>query len=545
MTTSTDPVKGPDTLFINGRIFTNDAAGLQDEPIFCDSMFVKDGAIVDIGTRQDIEAQYGKDENVSTIDLNQKTILPGFLDGHMHLLMLGQSLVKISLDHCKSFDDIKSAIKTYAVANPHVSRILAKGWMHSMTPDGATAALLDAIDSRPIFIDSKDLHSCWCNTAALHEMKITDDTPNPAGGEIHRDGNGKASGVLSEGAFLSIILPHQALMATPEEREKAILAAITAYNKSGYTGLVEMAMDEAAWDSLASLRAKTPDLPMRIAAYWLIKPSDDPEERIKQVKRAAELNAQASPDFLVVGIKVVCDGIIDGCTAYLSEPYSHTNSPPPLWTYDHLAPVVKTAEEAGLQIALHAIGDGAIKMAVDVLEKHTKPGRRHRIEHLELSSAEDAQRLGKLGITASIQPVHADPAILKAWPRLLGEDRCKRAFAYREFADGGALLALGTDSPTAPFEPLRNVYVGTTRRSAREPELETTVNERFKLGVCEAISAATKGAAASVFADERVGSLKVGKVADFVVVDMKWDAKELLDAKILETYFSGRRISSV
>jgi predicted amidohydrolase YtcJ len=213
-----------------------------------------------------------------------------------------------------------------------------------------------------------------------------------------------------------------------------------------------------------------------------------------------------------------------------------------MWTKEELEPVVRRADEAGLQIALHAIGDETINMAVDVLAKCASPLRRPRIEHIELASKEDADRLGKLGITASIQPVHADPAILRAWPRLLGEHRCKRAFAYREFADGGAPLALGSDSPTAPYSPLGNVYVGTTRRSYREPKMTATVNEHFALGLCEAVAAATEGAAYSCFDDDRVGRLAVGLKADFVVVDMQWEKTKLMEAAIKETWFDGKRV---
>ncbi|RSL49160.1 hypothetical protein CEP54_012546 [Fusarium duplospermum] len=180
--------------------------------------------------------------------------------------------------------------------------------------------------------------------------------------------------------------------------------------------------------------------------------------------------------------------------------------------------------------------------AINVLETHTKPGSRHRIEHLEFSAPEDAKRLGSLGITASIQPVHADPMILVDWPRLIGTHRCKRAFAYRDFADFGALLAIGSDTPTAPWDPLKNLYVATTRRSARQPEWTTTVNENFRLGLCEAVTAATLGAAKSVFAEERVGSLEVGKAADFAGLNLEWDAEKLLGASVEETWFNGKRV---
>lgn len=536
----------PGVLFVNGRILTKTHALLHDEPTFADSMLVQNGVIAAVGTRDEVTARAGT--NTTTRDLAQKTVLPSFFDGHVHLLLLGQSLRKVSVGHCKNLEEIKATLRDYAAANPDVPRILAKDWMHSMTPDGATAAMLDEIDAvRPIFVDTKDLHSTWCNTPGLDEMNIAD-MPDPAGGKIHRDASGKPSGVLSEGAVLSIVWPHQATVSSLQERQDAILAAVETYNAAGYTGLVEMAMDGPAWEALVALRAARPDLPMRIAAYWLIKPSDTPEQRLQQVRRAAEihaeLNASTSPDLRIAGIKVVCDGIIDACTAYLSEPYAPAASPPPIWSPEDLEPVVKAAESFGLQIALHAIGDAAITMAVSMLEKHTTPGRRHRIEHIELASPESARRLGELGLTASIQPVHADPAILRAWPRLIGSERCKRAFAYREFADAGALMALGSDSPTAPWAPLRNIYVAATRRSAREPELEDVINEEFRLGVCEAVVAGTRGAAASVFADERTGSLVEGKMADFVVVDMGWQAEDLLKGEIRETYFGGRRVWS-
>lgn len=531
-------------LFLNGRILTNEHAGHHDEPVFADSMLVKNGQIAAIGTHAEVTAAC-TGESFETSDLEQKIILPGFIDGHMHLLLLGQSLRKLDLKHCKSLDDIRSTIQEYAVANPDVPTILCKNWFHYMTPDGVTAAMIDDIDPRPIFIDASSQHSCWCNNAALVKLGAAD-MSDPAGGKIHRDENGKPSGVLDEGAMMSIIWPYQAMSSPKEERIEAMRAGIAEYNAAGYTGLVEMAMDEDAWDALVTLRAREPTLPMRIAAYWLIKPSEKPEENSRQVQRAVELsqqyNSTTNPDLRIVGIKVICDGIIDACTAYLSEPYAPVDSPPPIWVPEDLDVVVKEADSHGLQIALHAIGDGAIRMAIDAIEKHATPGRRHRIEHLELASPEDAKRLGALGLTASIQPVHADPSILREWPRLLGNDRCQRAFAYREFSDAGALMAIGSDSPTSPWDPMQNLYVATTRRSSRDPQYPDIVNEHFQLGMCEAVVAATRGAASSVFSERRVGTLAVGKMADFIIVDMEWDASSLLKASIKETWYEGRKV---
>ncbi|OTA98062.1 hypothetical protein M426DRAFT_326286 [Hypoxylon sp. CI-4A] len=531
-------------LFVNGQFFQSGPKG--ENHSFADSLFVDGfGKIAHIGSANDEQIRAAEAAGAIKNDMRGRIVLPGFIDGHMHLLMLGQSLQKAGLEKCKDLQDIRQTIKEFAAAHPSVARILCKGWMHSMTNGEALASMIDDLDPRPIFIDSKDLHSTWCNAAALEEIGVQD-MPDPEGGKIHRDENGKASGLLSEAAAVTIVWPHIAKVAPMEEKLEALRGAIKAYNAVGYTGLVEMAMDENAWEALQILREKE-ELPIRIAVHWLVTPRKTEAENLAQVDKAIELNrqfnAENSPDCRIVGIKVIGDGIIDGCTAGLSEPYTTNGvSCEPIWSLEELGPVVKKADAAGLQCALHAIGDKTIRAAIDALEQNATPGRRHRIEHLELASPEDAARLGKLGITASIQPVHADPAILRAWPSLLGPSRCERAFAYKEFADGGAVLALGSDAPTAPHAPLRNAYTATTRRSAREPELADRVNPHFALELAAAIAAGTEGSAYSCFADRWTGKLEVGRAADFAVVDMEWDANKLLEAKVMQTWFEGKKV---
>ncbi|KAF2191890.1 amidohydrolase 3 [Zopfia rhizophila CBS 207.26] len=534
------------TILTNGRFLTRTASTTSS---FQDCMVIKGGIIQYIGSASTPTITTYKDAGVSTQDLQDRYVLPGFIDGHMHFLMLGQSLQKLSLDGCKDLNEIRSRIKEFGEENPEKSRLLCRGWMHSMTNGEAKANMLEGLDekNRPIFIDSKDLHSCWCNQAALDEMGVKY-LKDPEGGSISRDEQGNPSGLLSEAAQLVIVWPHIAKVATMSEKTSALKAAIKAYHEVGYTGLVDMAMDENAWEAILALRKEKGELRMRVAAHWVIMPSTGEEARLKQVERAIELNKefnkQTSPDLRIVGIKVICDGVIDACTAALREPYSNNGvSTDPIWNAEMLGPVVKKAAGAGLQCALHAIGDNAVKIAIDAIEQHAAIGKRHRIEHLELTSPEDAKRLGKLGITASIQPVHSDPAILRAWPKLLGPDRLGRAFAYKEFADGGAAVAIGSDSPTAPHAPIKNLYVATTRRSAREPGAgDAPVNEHFKIGLCEAVMAATQGAAYSCFADERVGSLEIGKKADFVVVDMEYEPGDLLKAEVKQTWFEGKMI---
>ena len=534
-------------IFTNGRFYQD--GNTTTDAQWHSSMVVQDGKIAFIGRDDDQKLKaFQQESNAEVRDLQGRHVLPSFIDAHMHLLMLGQSLHKVNLNGSKDLEEIRSRISKYAKENPHKERILCMGWMHSMTNGEAKASLLDDLDPRPIYIDSKDIHSVWCNSAALKEMEVQD-METPAGGIIERDENGKVSGLLAEACVLLIVWPYLAKVLPMEDKTAALQAAIEAYHAVGCTGCIDMAMDENAWEALLELRkTKGGFLPLRFAAHWCILPGEGEEDRLRQVDRAIELNRQFSsdsdPDLRIVGIKIICDGVIDACTAALAKPYTNNGHfEGPIWTPEMLDPVVKKAVNAGLQCALHAIGDQAVSDAVNVLEKYGKPGQRHRIEHLELTAPEDAKRLGQLGITASIQPVHSDPAILRAWPKLLGPERVKRAFAYSEFSDHGAHLAIGSDSPTAPYAPLPNLYVATTRKSARQPDAgDAPVNENFRLELAQAVIAATSGAARSCFAEERVGSLEVGKLADFTVVEMEWAGKELLKARVKETWFGGSKV---
>lgn len=286
------------------------------------------------------------------------------------------------------------------------------------------------------------------------------------------------------------------------------------------------------------------EIPFHIAAHWLVPFSDDQQAISCYVDRAIELHKQfTEPDFCIAGIKLISDGVVDGCTAALWQPYTGKSSPvDPIWPSDLLQDAVQRADSAGLQCAIHAIGDQAVHQAINVLAQVGTPGRRHRIEHLELTTAEDARRLGQLGITASVQPVHSDPVLFRAWPHLVGTDRCKRAFAYKEFLDGGAPLAMGTDAPTARHFPLPNLYNATTRRSAVEPETEEMVNPHFGLSMAEAATAATAGAAYARFADSWTGQLRSGLSADFVVVDMHWTPESLLEGSVCQTWYRGKKV---
>ena len=532
------------TIFKNCRFFTprhaTSATPFDGDP---QCMIVENGLINYLGRDSGSAIEKARRANALEIDLKGQLVAPGFIDSHCHISALGAALDKLDLRYCKNLDEIRAEISDYASKHPSASMILCRGWIQNVTGGTAAAAMLDGLDSRPIFIEANDLHSAWCNAAALEALAL-DKTPDPKGGRIHRDESGKPTGLLDESAVIELVWPFLAQSTSRDERTKNILRAIDAYSSSGYTGLIEMAMGEEDWEILRELSSQG-RLKCWVRAHWLIKPREKIEDCIAQVDRATELSRQSDggtfPGVQVVGIKLICDGVVDSCTASLMEPYTVDGSScDPIWSEEMLAPVVKHADSAGLQCACHAIGDRTIKMVVDVIERCATPGRRHRIEHLEVTRPEDARRLGQLGITASVQPVHSDPAILAGWPKLVGDRRCLRAFAYKEFADHGATLAFGTDAPTAPHSSLENLYIASTRRSAMKPEMTETTNPNFAVSLASAFTAATSGAAYSCFSEHHTGELKVGYRADFTTIDFAETPESLIRGQVLGTWFGGR-----
>ena len=245
------------------------------------------------------------------------------------------------------------------------------------------------------------------------------------------------------------------------------------------------------------------------------------------------------------------DGVIDGCTAAMLEPYANGSNAEPIWDLDAIAPVVTAADAADLQVAMHAIGDRAVRIALEAVEQAVERNgpreRRHRIEHLEYVDAADIQRLARLGVTASMQPVHCDPAIISNWLAMLGDHRGDRGFAWPEMTAAGALLAFGTDTPTAPLSPLHNMFIASTRRSALDPPLDPYL-PHFALPLDEAITHGTADAAWACWGDDAFGRIRPGLAADFIVLDTDPFAagpQALLGAGVVQTVAGGAGVHRV
>lgn len=525
----------PRTLFRNARFFT------ADDVAWADAVVVEDESFLFVGAESDAPAV---DE---IVDLGGRTVLPGFTDAHTHLLMMGEALGQVGLTDAGSLEEIQERL-AYARETAE-GELRGRGWLFDAVPGGTpTAAMIDAVVSDvPVYLDANDYHSCWVNAAALVALGITRETPDPIGGRIERDADGEATGMLYETAAQQHAWAHRDAVTTDEQRDAAVARVVEAYLASGVTGAVDMAFDRLALDALGRA-AEQGGMPLRIAAHWFIANTGDDEANLAQVAEAAELAGTDTNGVDVIGIKLVLDGTIDACTAAMRAPYADGTNAAPIWPIERLLPVVAAADAAGLQVALHAIGDEASTLALDAIEhailvNGDRP-RRHRIEHLEYAAPGTAERMARLGVTASMQPVHADPAIFANWAAQLGDERADRAFAWPEYEDAGTLLAFSTDAPTAPHQALANMYVAATRASALDPEVPA-VHPQFALPLERAIAHATRDAAASIGDGSWRGRIAVGQAADFAVLDTDPFAEgngSLLTARVVRTVIAGRTV---
>ncbi|NLB46411.1 MAG: amidohydrolase family protein, partial [Microbacteriaceae bacterium] len=397
-----------------------------------------------------------------------------------------------------------------------------------------TAAMLDeAVGDVPVLLDANDLHSVWVNTAALSALGITDDTPDPVGGEIRRDAEGRATGFLLEAAAMRYGWSYLESSATEADRDRYLANAFDAYLATGVTTATEMALNEADLAVFERFLDREGQLPFPMTANVILHPTGDGAEALSQVARAAELRDRLERRFAeapfgdgtlrITGVKFVLDGVIDACTAAMRAPFADGSHPDTIWPRDAAIAAAVAADAQGLQLALHAIGDAASDLALDMVEaclrEHgPREGRRPRIEHLESVAPDTIRRMAALGVTASMQPVHCDPAIMDNWIALLGDERATEGFPWHRFRDAGVRIAIGTDAPTAPHEAPHNLFIALTAKSVLEASRAPYAAERV-FTPADALEAMTLGSAVAAGVDSEVGALVPGARANFIVLD--------------------------
>ncbi|MEY3308729.1 MAG: hypothetical protein RLZZ413_2767 [Pseudomonadota bacterium] len=519
----------PDLIVTNARVLTMDDANPRAEAVALAA-----GRILAVGRRDEIEALAGPATQV--IDAQGRTLLPGFFESHLHLVLGGAELAHLQLTGVYGAEALGSAFRKYATAHPDKPLLMAQGADYAMFGGRAiTRHDLDAIIAdRPIAMTAYDHHTVWANTAALVAAGLLQGAAMPAGHEVVMGSDGLAAGELREfEAFAPVIALGGELrlnlgIATggepdpwPTEAERAVDRAKVARGLAhcaahGITSMVNMDGNRYTLELLRELR-DAGELTARVKVPFHLKPTMD----LSELDRAEAMTRDYDDDWLQSGfVKLFMDGVMDSGTAYRLDDYpgqpGHRSFP--LFEPERFKAVATEIDRRGLQIAVHAIGDGAVRVTIDGYEAARQANgprdSRHRIEHIELIDRSDVPRLGALGIVASHQPSHPAGAMdFPLFPSLekVGRNRWPDSFRVRTLVEAGAPLAFASDWPVTDVSVLRNIQAALTRVPYEGAEDE-------RVGLMAVLRAYTAGGAWAAHREAVTGRLVPGLAGDLVLL---------------------------
>ena len=475
------------------------------------------------------------------IDGKGRTMLPGLIDAHGHVMNLGFQALTLDLAGTTSLAEAQAKIAAYAKEHGNRRWIIGRGWNQELWGLGRfpTAAELDAVvGDKPVWLERVDGHAGWANSAAMAEAGVTAKTASPAGGRIEMEG-GKPSGIFVDAAkaLVEKVIPQP----LARERDQALIKAQDALLAFGITGIADMGTSIEDWSSFR--RAGDGGwLNIRIFAY---SAGLDPILVIGGNAPTAWLYGDR---LRMGGVKLYADGALGSRGAWLKAPYADAPGNRGLQFVEDtkLRNIMSRAALDGYQIAIHAIGDAANAQALDAyseLQSTYTGDRRWRIEHAQVVDPADIPRFAQLGVIASMQPVHQTSDRTMAEARL-GQGRLKGAYAWKSLIVSGAHLAFGSDTPVESPDPFAGLAAAITREDAKgEPFGGWQPQERVSLE--EALAGFTTGAAYAAFAEGKVGRLAPGLWADFILIDrdpMLSTPAELRGTKVLETWVAGRKV---
>ena len=529
------------TLLSAARIHTMDPAQPQAGAMAYDH----DGTIVAVGTREDLLARYPA---ATQIDAGNATVIPGLIDAHGHVAGLGQSQMQADLVGAGSKEEVLRRLRAFAADLPDGAWLLGRGWDQNDWPERTfpTAADLDAaFPRRPVWLTRIDGHAGWANSAAIAAAEAAGGRDlsgdwQPDGGRIVRGANGQPSGIFVDAAMAQV---DSAMPGTDSEAaERALAVGMQLAVEHGLTGVHDAGV------SLQQLRAYQAladrgEMPLRVYAMadgdgealaWLCSngPYEHPDGRLQM--RA---------------VKLYVDGALGSRGAALIEDYSDDagNDGLLLMTPDQLVDTAARAKGCGVQVATHAIGDRGNRVVLDafeqVLGRDAGTDHRWRVEHAQILTAADIPRFAALGVVASMQPTHATSDMPWAADRV-GPDRIQWAYAWRKLRDAGARLALGSDFPVESVDPRLGLHAAVTRSNAQEAPAGGWMPQE-KLTAWEAMRGFTRDAAHAGFAEDHVGSLAVGRRADFVLLaqdPLAVEPRQLDELEVLATYVDGEAV---
>ncbi|MCG3161706.1 MAG: N-substituted formamide deformylase [Acidobacteria bacterium] len=538
-----------DLILTNGRVWLG-----GDSSSFAEAVAISGRSIVRVGKTAEIKQLIG--ERTRVIDLGGKLVAPGFNDAHIHFLGGALGLGEIDLTGTKSVAEMVERIAAYARKNPDKQWITGRGWEYTPFPGGLpTKSYLDAIiKDRPVFLSAYDGHSGWANSKALELAGITRETKFDGYGEIVRDAAGEPTGALKEGAqrLVRRLIPEP----SRERKLEALRQGMKLAASLGITS-IQNASGSPEELSLYDELLKRGELTMRVSVAFSVGSRTTPQDiaRFAALKNQYDFNSQNQTMLRADSVKFLLDGVIESHTAAVIERYS--DLPP-----NHGAPfgelalpadiyrdLVVKLDKAGFQIYTHAIGDRAVREALNAYENALNANRRlnarHRIEHIEVVSPEDIPRFAKLGVMASMEPIHADPGTTDVWSKAVGAERLKFAFAWQSLLKSGARLVYSSDWPAAiSVDPIRGLHSAVNRRTVDgKPPRGWVAEQRVSIG--DALRAYTQAGAYSSFEEGIKGRIAPGMLADIVVFSQdlfKIDPMRIHETRVTLTVFDGKVI---
>jgi len=509
---------------------------------------VSGGRFSAIGTSAEIGAMAG--ESTTIVDAGGVTVIPGLVDGHTHLLMGAGLATGVDLTDIADKNEWLRIVRAKAETLPAGAWILGGAWNH-MLGDGVlpTKEMLDSVaPDNPVLLRDIDGHSAWASSLAIELAGITADSPVPAGGQVLVDpASREPTGIFLEGA--SRLFNGAPGLDEARDPVAGARAAVRLANSLGLTGAHDMSGNLDAY--LAVLADG--DLTMRLWVGVFTGPDDEAAARIESLaadrERVRAANTDDGGPRLEVGyVKMMIDGVLSTHTALMKDPYTDRPDavPVPFIETARLNEMVAAAHAAGWPVAIHAIGDDGVARVLDAFAAN--PARAgtlpDRVEHIEVVAPEDVQRFATLGITASMQPHHATCCVGDYVIDRIGRDRLPNAYVWRPMLDAGNRLVLGSDWPTSPLNPL--VQIGDALH--RETRIDGVVrpwDEGNTLSFDEALRAYTQSAAdMTPWADE-IGSISVGKWADFVVLDARVaedPGRAIEERRVTATWLGGAQV---
>ncbi len=522
-----------DLILRNGRFYPVAAPGAVEG-----SLAVREGRIVYLGADAGAAALAGPATEI--VDLAGRTVTPGFIDAHSHLLSLGAALAQVDLVGTSSYEEVIARVRQAAAALPAGTWVQGRGWDQNDWPDRAFpvhAPLSRAVPEHPVWIGRIDGHAALVNARAMRALGIDRTIGDPSGGRFLRDADGEPTGVLVDAAMG--VVAGRIPAPEPDEVRRRILEAAEHCLARGLTTVTEMGLGGGAVAAYRRLQ-QDGELPIRTAVFL----ANDPALLASWFAGGPLVTDDRR--LSVRGVKLVADGALGSRGAALIEPYSDDPGNLGLLILggDAIEAVCRDALAAGFQVGIHAIGDRGALVTLDGIERcfgGPRPEARFRLEHAQVMRLADIERMARLGVIASVQPTHATSDMPWAGDRV-GERRLAGAYAWRKIAAAGGVLALGSDFPVESADPRLGLYAAVTRQDLEgRPAGGWLPGERLDRE--EALRGFTLDAAHSLFLDDEVGSLEVGKRADLVVFDrdiMAVPAAEIPRVGIDMTLVDGR-----